>query len=123
MQRGRDASLELAYAASDAYEHEDANLAVIDEVLDHLFARADVAELDAVALRRDLRFVLATNRTAPGCMRMMAQADELRTANAHVQAASGRRERQIWRKHARKVHAELTQQVATTLDALLAESR
>ena len=62
MPRGRDASLELAYAASDAYEHEDANLAVIDEVLDHLFARADVAELDAVALRRDLRFVV-TSRT------------------------------------------------------------
>jgi hypothetical protein len=123
MPRGLNASLELAYAASDAYEHEDANLAVIDEVLDHLFARADVAELDAVALRRDLRFVLTTNRTAPSCMRMMALADEFRAANAHVQGAPGRRERQVWRKDARNLQAELTQQVATTLDALLAESR
>jgi hypothetical protein len=122
MPGGRDASLELAYAASDAYEHEDANLAVIDRVLDDLFERAEVAELDAVALRRDLRFVLTTNRTAPSCMRMMALADEIRTANAHVHAAAGRRERQVWRKHARKVHAELTQQVAVTLDALLDES-
>jgi hypothetical protein len=123
MPRGRDASLELAYAASDAYEHEDANLAVIDGVLDDLFERVEVDELDTVALRRDLRLVLATNRTAPSCMRMMALADEARTAKAQVHTASGRRERQVWRKHARKMRAELTQQVAVTLDALLAESR
>jgi len=123
MPRGRDASLELAYAASDAYEHEGANLAVIDRVLDDLFERAEVSELDAVALRRDLRFVLTTNRTAPSCMRIMALADDVRTANAHVHTASGRRERQVWRKHTRKMHAELTRQVAVTLDALLSESR
>jgi hypothetical protein len=123
MPRGRDASLELAYAASDAYEHEDANLAVIDGVLEDLFERAEVAELDTVALRRELRFVLATNRTAPTCMRMMALADEIRTANAQVHETSGRRERRVWRKHAEKMHAELTQQVAVTLDALIAESR
>lgn len=123
MPRGRDASLELAYAASDAYAHEDANLAVIDDVLDDLFERADVTELDEVALRRDLRFVLTTNRTAPSCMRMMALADDLRAATDRTRAASGRRERRAWHEHSENVRAELTRQVALTLDALLAEPR
>ena len=122
MARGHDASLELAYAASRAYREEAANLAVIDGVLDELFDRADIGEADAAALGDELRAVLATNRTAPACMRMMALADETRVAVDEARAASGGRERRAYRRHGEKRRAELVKQLAVTLDALLAES-
>jgi hypothetical protein len=120
--RGRDASLELAYAASRAYAAEAANLAVIDGVLDELFERAGVGDGDGGTLRGELRAVLVTNRTAPACMRMMALADEARAAIDEARAAAGRRDRRAFRKHADKTRAQLVKQVAATLDALLAES-
>jgi len=122
MPRGRDASLELAYAASDAYQEEAANLAVIERLLDDLFQRAEVEEHVAETLRHELCSVLATNQTAPACMRMMALANEIRMAIDEADAGSSWSERRAWRKHAEKTRAELVSQLAVTLDALLAES-
>ena len=115
-------SLELAYAASDAYQEGAANLAVIERLLDDLFERAEVDEHVAGTLRHELSSVLATNQTAPACMRMMALANETRMAIDEARAASGWSERRAWRKHAEKTRAELVRQLAVTLDALLAES-
>ncbi|HVI36544.1 MAG TPA: hypothetical protein VM684_09975, partial [Gaiellales bacterium] len=68
----KDAALELAYAASDAYQYEAENLAVIDGVLDTLGERAEISALEFLKLREELHVVLTSNRTAPGVMKIMA---------------------------------------------------
>lgn len=118
---GRDASLALAYAASDAYAHEAENLAVIDGVLGRLGERAEIAEEAFAQLAARFRAVLATNRTAPGVMKIMALADEHRVAGEESRRARRRRERRVWEKHAEKTGAGLVKLVAATLDALAAE--
>jgi hypothetical protein len=119
--KGRYASLALAYAASDAYQHEAANLAVIDDVLDRLWERVELGESECAGLRQRFRSVMTTNRTAPGVMRIMALANEARISGQEAQTAHGRRERRLWRKHCETVTAELLKQVAVTLDALSSE--
>ena len=50
----KDAALELAYAASDAYQYEAENLAVIDGVLDQLLGeRAEITPLEFMKLREE----------------------------------------------------------------------
>ena len=74
----KDAALELAYAASDAYRYEAENLAVIDGVLDELGERAEITPLEFLKLREELHVVLTSNRTAPAVMKIMAMADAAR---------------------------------------------
>ena len=54
----KDAALELAYAASDAYRYEAENLAVIDGVLDQLGERAEITPLEFLKLREELHGAL-----------------------------------------------------------------
>jgi hypothetical protein len=118
---GGDANLALAYAASDAYQQEAANLVVIDEVLEELHQRVEISDLQYSHLRAQLREVLSTNRTAPGIMRIMALADAARVSAAEGSMARRRRDRRYWRKQEEQAHAELTKSLAATMDALLAE--
>jgi hypothetical protein len=117
----KDAALELAYAASDAYRYEAENLAVIDGVLDELGERAEITPLEFLKLREALHVVLTANRTAPGVMRIMAMADAARISRLESGAAAKRRERRFWKKHLDKTLDELTQLLASTLDALAEE--
>jgi hypothetical protein len=119
--RGRDAHLALAYAASDAYGQEAANLAVIEGALEQLHARVEIDESEYVALRERFRSVLATNRTAPAVMRIMALADEVRTSRDEAVAARHRRERRAWAGNVDRAYSDLLGAIATTLDALVAE--
>jgi hypothetical protein len=116
----KDAALELAYAASDAYRYEAENLAVIDGVLDQLGERAEITPLEFLKLREELHVVLTSNRTAPGVMKIMAMADAARIS-AWSQVGRQRRERRFWKKHLDKTLVELTQRLASTLDALVDE--
>jgi hypothetical protein len=118
---GGDTNLALAYAASDAYEQEAANLVVVDEVLEELHQRVDISEPQYAQLRLQLREVLATNRTAPAIMRIMALADAARVCAEEGSLSRRRRERRHWRKQGEQARAELTKAVAATMDALLAE--
>ena len=93
---GGDANLALTYAASDAYEHEAANLVVVDEVLEELHERVEISDLQYWQLRLEFREVLSTNRTAPAIMKIMALADAARVcaeqasvAGAGASAATG----------------------------------
>jgi len=117
----KDAALELAYAASDAYRYEAENLAVIDGVLDQLGERAEISPLEFLKLREELHLVLTSNRTAPSVMKIMALADAARISGLESRSAAKRRERRFWRKHLEKTVAELTKLLATTLDALAEE--
>lgn len=117
----KDAALELAYAASDAYRYEAENLAVIDGVLDELGERAEITPLEFLKLREALHVVLTANRTAPGVMRIMAMADAARISRLESGTAAKRRERRFWKKHLDKTLDELTQLLASTLDALAEE--
>jgi hypothetical protein len=120
--RGRDAHLALAYAASDAYQQETANLAVIDDALEQLHGRVEIDEPEYVVLRERFRLVLASNRTAPAVMRIMALANEVRISRDEADAAHHRRERRAWATNADRAHKDLLGAIATTLDALIAES-
>jgi histidyl-tRNA synthetase len=117
----KDPALELAYAASDAYRYEAENLAVIDEVLDQLGERAEITPLEFLKLREALHVVLTANRTAPGVMKIMAMADAARISRLESSSAAKRRERRFWKKHLDKTLDELTQLLASTLDALAEE--
>lgn len=116
-----DAALELAYAASDAYQYEAENLAVIDGVLDTLGERAEISALEFLKLREELHVVLTSNRTAPGVMKIMAMADAARICRLGSGSATKRRERRFWKKHLAKTLDELAQLLASTLDALAEE--
>jgi hypothetical protein len=117
----KDAALELAYAASDAYRYEAENLAVIDGVLDELGERAEISPLEFTKLREELHVVLTANRTAPSVMKIMAMADAARISRLESRSAAKRRERRVWKKHLEKTLDELKQLLASTLDALVDE--
>jgi hypothetical protein len=116
-----DAERALAYAASDAYANEAENTRLIDEVLVQLGERAQVSEHEFAQLVQRFRSVLATNRTAPGVMKIMALADETRRSSNEALTARRRRERRFFEKHAEHTRTELLRLVATTLDALATE--
>ena len=118
---GGDANLALTYAASDAYEHEAANLVVVDEVLEALRERVEIGDLQYSQLRLELREVLRTNRTAPAIMKIMALADGARMCAEQAGISRRRPERRYWRKQGEQIRADLTRSVAATMDALLAE--
>jgi hypothetical protein len=118
---GRDESLALAYAASDAYQNEDANFVFIDAALEDLRAGVEISDHEYAQLLERFHAVLATNRTAPSVMRIMALADEARIAGEEGCSASRRRERRYWEKRSARATTELLSQLAVTLDALIRE--
>jgi hypothetical protein len=118
---GRDASLALAHAASDAYQNEDANLAFIDAALEQIRPGVEISDHEYAQLMRRFHAVLATNRTAPSVMRIMAFADEARIAGDEGRFATRRRDRRYWEKRSATATTELLTQVAVTLDALISE--
>ena len=94
---------------------------MIDEVLDQLGERAEITPLEFLKLREALHVVLTANRTAPGVMKIMAMADAARISRLESSSAAKRRERRFWKKHLDKTLDELTQLLASTLDALAEE--
>jgi hypothetical protein len=118
---GRDESLALSYAASDAYQNEDANFAFIDAALEDMRAGVEISDHEYAQLIQRFHAVLATNRTAPSVMRIMAFADEARIAGEEGRSATRRGERRYWRKRSAKARTELLSQLAVTLDALIRE--
>ena len=118
---GRDESLALSYAASDAYQNEDANFAFINAAVEELRAGVEIGDDAYAELIERFHAVLATNRTAPSVMRIMALADEARIAGDEGRYASRRRERRYWEKRSAKAETELLHQLAATLDALIRE--
>jgi hypothetical protein len=118
---GRDESLALSYAASDAYQNEDANFAFIDAALEELRAGVEISDHEYAQLLERFHAVLATNRTAPSVMRIMALADEARIAGEEGRFATRRHERRYWQKRSANAASELLSQLAVTLDALIRE--
>ena len=118
---GRDASLALAHAASDAYQNKDANLAFIDAALEQMRPGVEISDHEYAQLMRRFHAVLATNRTAPSVMRIMAFADEARIAGDEGRFATRRRDRRYWEKLSATATTELLTQLAVTLDALISE--
>jgi hypothetical protein len=118
---GRDESLALSYAASDAYQNESANFAFIDAALEELRAGVEISDTEYARLLERFHAVLSTNRTAPSVMKIMALADEARIAGDEGRTASRRRERRYWEKRSASAANELLQQLAVTLDALIRE--
>ena len=118
---GRDESLALSYAASDAYQNEDANFAFIDAALEELRAGVEIGDDEYAQLIQRFHAVLATNRTAPSVMRIMAFADEARIAGEEGRSATRRGERRYWQKRSANAAGELLSQLAVTLDALISE--
>ena len=120
--QGQRLSLAFAYAANEAYEHADENREVIAEVVRSLGGRVDISEHAFDELAGRFFEVLATNRTAPSIVRIMAYADVIRVCREEVASTSnGWRARRALRKEADRATAELTREVASTLDGLLAE--
>jgi hypothetical protein len=117
----QDASLALAHAASDAYQNEAANVAFIDDALEQMRPGVEISDHEYAQLMRRFHAVLATNRTAPSVMRIMALADEARIAGDAGRTAARRRDRRDWQKRSAKAAGELLQQLAVTLDALISE--
>ena len=118
---GRDESLALSYAASDAYQNEVANFAFIDAAVEELRASVEISDHEYAELIQRFHAVLATNRTAPSVMKIMAFADEARIAGEEGRYATRRRERRYWQKRSEKAASELLSQLAVTLDALIRE--
>jgi hypothetical protein len=119
---GHGDSLALAYAASDAYENANVNLAYIDRVLDGMRSGVNIDDDRYLDLIRRLHEVLLTNRTAPGMMKVMALADAGRLAASEADDPSNNwLLRRRWRKESERVERELRQLLATTLDALMDE--
>jgi hypothetical protein len=118
---GRDASLALAHAAGDAYQNEGANLAFIDAALEQMRPGVEISDHEYAQLMRRFHAVLATNRTAPSVMRIMAFADEARIAGDERGFATRRGDRRYWEKRSATATAELLTQLARTLDALISE--
>lgn len=115
-------SLALALAAGDAYESAGQNLILIDAAVDDLRGQVEICDAQFAELVERLHGVLETNRTAPAVMRIMAYADTARQARAEAADPShGWRSRRSWRKLAERADADLRDQLATTLDALLTE--
>ena len=118
---GRDESLALSYAASDAYQNEGENFAFIDTALEELRAGVEISDHEYAQLLERFHAVLTTNRTASSVMRIMALADEARIAGEEGSYASRRRERRYWEKRSARASTELLKQLAATLDALIRE--
>jgi hypothetical protein len=118
---GRDASLALAHAASDAYQNEVANLAFIDAALEEMRPGVEISDHEYAQLMRRFHAVLATNRSAPSVMKIMAFADEARIAGDESRLATRRGERRYWEKRSATATTELLTQLARTLDALISE--
>ncbi len=118
----KDAALELAYAASDAYRYEAENLAVIDGVLDELGERAEISPLEFMKLREELHVVLTSNRTAPGVMKIMAHGRRRPHLRPGVEVGrQAARAPVLEEAPRRRPWIELTKLLATTLDALAEE--
>lgn len=118
----RRLSLAFAYAASEAYEHADENRELIAEVVRDLRSRVEIGDAEFAELVSRLFDVLETNRTAPAVVRLMAFADAARVSRAEAVGASHRwLARRCWRRESARAARDLAQQVAATLDALLAE--
>jgi hypothetical protein len=114
--------LAFAYAANEAYEHADENREVIAEVVRSLGGQVDISDQAFQELTGRFFEVLETNRTAPSIVRIMAFADEIRACRAEAaNPSNGWRTRRALRKEADRAAGELTRQVASTLDGLLAE--
>jgi hypothetical protein len=114
--------LAFAFAANEAYEHADENRQLIAEIVRSLGGRVDIGEQAFDQLAGRFFQVLETNRTAPSIVRIMAYADEIRMCRAEAASSSrGWRARRALRKEADRASAELTREVAATLDGLLAE--
>ena len=119
---GHGDSLALAYAASDAYENANVNIAYIDRVLDGMRSGVNIDDERYLNLLEQLHEVLLTNRTAPGIMKIMSLADAARLAKGEVENPSNKLLlRRRWRKESERVEHELSQLLATTLDAMLDE--
>lgn len=120
--QGQRLSLAFAFAANEAYEHADENRQLIAEIVRSLGGRVDIGEQAFDQLAGRFFQVLETNRTAPSIVRIMAYADEIRMCRAEAASSSrGWRARRALRKEADRASAELTREVAATLDGLLAE--
>jgi hypothetical protein len=82
----------------------------------------DVDEQRFAEISGRLYALLDTNRTAPAVMRMMSQADAVRVASEHVHDSDlSRMTRRTWKREGRRALEALRQQVAATLDGLMAE--
>ena len=120
--QGQRLSLAFAYAANEAYEHADENREVIAEVVRSLGGRVDLSDQAFAQLVERFFQVLDTNRTAPSIVRIMAYADSIRVCRAEVaDPSNGWRARRALRKEGDRAAGELTRQIASTLDGLLAE--
>ncbi len=115
-------SVALALAASDAYENADENIEIIDAAIGDMRSQVELDEAAFAELVSRFRVVLDTNRTAPAVMRIMVSAEAARTAADEASDPShGWLSRRHWRREAERTSRELANQLATTLDALIAE--
>jgi hypothetical protein len=119
---GHGDSLALAYAASDAYENANVNIAFVDRTLEGLRADVQIDDESYAELLENFHEVLLSNRTAPSVMRIMALANEARLAGIAAEDEShGWLARRSLRKQAASAREQLVEQAAATLDALLRE--
>lgn len=116
--------LELAYAATAAYDNAGANIAYIARALNEIRPQVDLDDAAYEELVSELNLVLDTNRTAPSVMRIMACAEAARVAGDEaLDPSHGWLTRRAWRKEAASSRRELLAHLAATLDALIDEQR
>ena len=119
---GRVTALALAMEASDAYDHELANIAVVDGVIAQLAGEVDIEPDRLYHLTERLHQLLHTNRTAPAMVRIMAYANAARIAEQQSERSTvGWMERRSLRRERARFMSELRSQLAMTLDALIDE--
>lgn len=119
---GRVTALALAMEASDAYDHELANMAVVDGVIAQLAGDVDIEADRLYELTERLHQLLHTNRTAPAMVRIMAYANAARISEQEAErATAGWLERRSLRRERARFMNELRSQIASTLDALIDE--
>lgn len=119
---GRVTPLALAMEASDAYDHELANIAVVDGVIAQLAGEVDIEPGRLYELTDRLHQLLHTNRTAPAMVRIMAYANAARISQQEAErSTAGWLERRSLRRERSRFLTELRDQLATTLDALIDE--
>ncbi len=108
--------------ASDAYDHELANIAVVDGVIAQLAGEVDIEPDRLYHLTERLHQLLHTNRTAPAMVRIMAYANAARIAEQQSERSTvGWMERRSLRRERARFMSELRSQLAMTLDALIDE--
>lgn len=119
---GRVTALALAMEASDAYDHELANIAVVDGVIAQLAGDVDIEADRLYELTERLHQLLHTNRTAPAMVRIMAYANAARISEREAErTTAGWLERRSLRRERARFLNELRSQIASTLDALIDE--